>query len=220
MNIKQMIEENNKLQDAMSPENLSYYQDMIVYIRSSRMQEAKSEELLLEIAQHLLEAQDKGRTARDVFGSDPEAYCKELVEQLPKMNVLGALQFHLMVPWIVLTWFFFVQAAAGFITMWVGGPIERMTQVRVSSLLFIAGGSYILIHMLLLWLKKDAFRSDKNQFTVKIRYMGLYMAGLAAILIGGICLGDALPVLTVAPWVSLVIFVIGLAGKKLLFSVK
>ncbi|WP_240353374.1 MULTISPECIES: DUF1129 family protein [Cohnella] len=133
----------------MSPENRRYYEDMVVYIRSSRLQEAKSEELLLEIAQHLSEAQARGRTARDVFGDDPEAYCKELVAQLPKMKGLSALQFHLVVPWITLTWFFFVQAAAGFIAMWVGGPSERITQVGISTIVIMACSSYILIHSLL-----------------------------------------------------------------------
>ena len=60
MNTKQMIKENNRLQDAMKPNNLSYYQDMVVYIRSSSVQEQKAR-LLLEIAQHLLDAQSKAK---------------------------------------------------------------------------------------------------------------------------------------------------------------
>ncbi|GAE09666.1 hypothetical protein [Paenibacillus sp. JCM 10914] len=73
MNTKQMIKQNNKLQDEMTPSNLDYYQDMVVYIRSSAIQEAKGEELLLELAEHLLEAQAKGKTAQEVFGDDPKA---------------------------------------------------------------------------------------------------------------------------------------------------
>ena len=42
MNTKQMIKENNRLQDAMKPNNLSYYQDMVVYIRGDSVQEQKA----------------------------------------------------------------------------------------------------------------------------------------------------------------------------------
>ncbi|MFB4321144.1 DUF1129 family protein [Priestia sp. BR_2] len=220
MNTKQMIKENNRLQDAMKPNNLSYYQDMVVYIRSSSVQEQKGEELLLEIAQHLLDAQAKGKSAEEVFGSDPESYCKELVDQLPKMKGLSSLQFHLMIPWVALTWFFFVQALVGFITMWAGGPVERMTQVRISTLILIAVGSYVLIHALLRWMKNDAFKPEEDKRKVNARNIGIYVAITVLILVAGVWLGRLLPVLTVAPWISLVIFLIGIAGTKLLFSSK
>ncbi|CAM3767102.1 MULTISPECIES: DUF1129 family protein [Paenibacillus] len=220
MNTKQMIKENNRLQDAMKPDNLSYYQDMVVYIRSSSVQESKGEELLLEIAQHLLDAQAKGKTAEEVFGSDPESYCKELVEQLPKMKGLNRLQYHLMIPWIALTWFFFVQALVGFITTWTGGPVERMTQVRISTLVLIAGGSYVLIHALMRWMKNDTFQPDEARRKINVRSMGIYMAITVLILIAGVWLGRLLPVLTIAPWISLVLFLVGIAGTKFLFSSK
>ncbi|OOC58820.1 DUF1129 family protein [Paenibacillus ihbetae] len=220
MNIKQMIKENNRLQDAMTPGNLSYYQDMVVYIRSSSVNEAKGEELLLEIGQHLLDAQAKGKTAEEVFGSDPEAYCKDLVEQLPPMKGLNKLQLHVMIPWIALTWFFFVQAIAGFIVTWTGGPVERMTQVRVSTLVLLAGGSYVLIQLVMKWMKNGTFQPEEEQRKINIRHMGIYVVIAVVILVGGVWLGRLLPVLHIQPWVSLVIFVIGLLGTKLLFSSK
>ena len=38
------------------------------------------EELLLEILDHLLEAQEDGKTAHDIFGEDLKAYCDELIK--------------------------------------------------------------------------------------------------------------------------------------------
>ncbi|PTQ57274.1 MAG: hypothetical protein BSOLF_1825 [Candidatus Carbobacillus altaicus] len=37
---------------------------------------------------HLLIAQRKGRTAQDVFGDDPESYCKELIRTLDRQPQL------------------------------------------------------------------------------------------------------------------------------------
>ncbi|GAE09665.1 hypothetical protein [Paenibacillus sp. JCM 10914] len=136
------------------------------------------------------------------------------------MKGLSSLQHHLMIPWIALTWFFFVQALVGFITIWAGGPVERMTQIRISTLVLIAGGSYVLIHALLRWMKNDTFQPENEQRKINVRDMGIYVAITVAILIVGVFLGRLLPVLTVAPWVSLVIFLVGIAGTKFLFSSK
>lgn len=220
MNIKQMIKENNRLQDAMTPDNLSYYQDMVVYIRSSDVQELQGEELLLDMARSLLDAQGTGKTAKDVFGEDPEFYCKEQIERLPRIKGLSRLQYHLMIPWIALTWFFFVQAIVGFVTMWTGGPVERMSQVRISTLVIVAGGAYVLIHALMRWMKNDTSKPAEGERKIHARNIGIYVAITVVILIAGVWLGRLLPVLIIAPWVSLLLFLLGLAGTKLLFSRK
>lgn len=220
MNIRQMIKENNRLQESMTPDNLSYYQDMVVYIRSSAVQEQQSEELLLDMAKRLLDAQEKGKNAKDVFGNDLESYCKEQIERLPKRKGLSGLQYHLMIPWIALTWFFFVQAIVGFVTMWAGGPVERMSQVRISTLIVIAGGAYVLIHALMRWMKNDTFKPAEGERKINARNMGIYVAITVLILVAGVWIGRLLPVLIIAPWVSLLIFLIGLVGTKLLFSRK
>ena len=220
MNTKQMIRENNRLQEQMTPSNLKYYEDMVVYIRTSPVNEARGEELLLEMAQHLLDAQRNGKSAEEVFGSDPAAYCAELVENLPKLKGISQLQFSVMIPWVALTWFFFAQALIGFITLWTGGQVDKMSQVRISTLLLIAAGSYILIKLIMNLMNKEAFQPEESKRTINIRNMGIYIVLVVVILIGGVWLGRALPVLVIPPWASLVIFIVGLVGTKLLFSRK
>ena len=44
------------------------------------------EELLLEILDHLLEAQEDGKTAHDIFGEDLKAYCDELINSSEHQN--------------------------------------------------------------------------------------------------------------------------------------
>ncbi|KKO55080.1 DUF1129 family protein [Paenibacillus sp. DMB20] len=218
MTIKQMIRENNRLQEQMTPANLKYYEDMVIYIRTSSVNEAKGEELLLEMAQHLLEAQRTGKTAEEVFGSDPIAYCAELVDELPKLKGLSRLQFNLMIPWVALTWFFFAQAIVGFVALWTGGSVEKMSQVRISTLLLIAAGSYVLIRAIMGLMKLESFQPEDAKRKISLRGLGIYVLVVVAILVGGVWLGRALPVLVVPPWGSLVIFIIGLVGTKVFFS--
>lgn len=220
MKIKQMIRENNRLQEQMTPANLKYYEDMVVYIRTSPVNQVRGEELLLELGQHLLDAQSKGKRAEDIFGSDPAAYCAELVENLPKLKGISQMQVHLMIPWVALTWFFFAQALIGFITVWTGGSVENVSQVRISTLILIAGGSYILIKLIMNRINREAFQPEENTRKIHLRGIGIYTAVVVVILVAGVWLGRALPVLVIPPWLSLVLFIAGLIGTKVLFSRK
>lgn len=220
MNIKQMIRENNLLQEQMTPVNLKYYQDMVVYIRSSSVDQMRGEELLLEVGQNLLQAQSKGKRAEDIFGKDPIVYCEKHMQDLPKHKGLSRLQFNLMIPWVALTWFFFAQALIGFITDWSGGSVEKVSQIRISTLLLIAGGSYILIKLMMNLINRESFKPEESSRKINIRGMGIYIAIVVIILVVGVWIGRALPVLVIPPWASLVLFLVGMAGTKWLFPRK
>lgn len=85
MNANELIALNNEKQKELTEENEQYYDDMLIYIRlSSGKSEQQTEEILVELLDHVLQAQAGGRTAKDVFGDDPEAYCKELIEEIPE----------------------------------------------------------------------------------------------------------------------------------------
>ncbi|MGD6941165.1 DUF1129 family protein [Cytobacillus gottheilii] len=85
MNAKELIRLNNQKRQHLTKENEEYYENMLVYIRTSlSVSEQQSEELLLELLDHLVDAQNAGKSAKDVFGEDPAAYCKEMIKQLPK----------------------------------------------------------------------------------------------------------------------------------------
>ncbi len=62
---------------------------MLVYIRCSNVPERQSEELLLEILDHLHESQKEGENAYDVLGEDLPAYCDELIFALPQQPMFG-----------------------------------------------------------------------------------------------------------------------------------
>ena len=62
MNAQDMIELNNKKRELLTPENEVAYSDMLVYLRLSNVPEQQMEELLLEILDHLIEAQAENKT--------------------------------------------------------------------------------------------------------------------------------------------------------------
>ncbi|MFD2639518.1 DUF1129 family protein [Piscibacillus salipiscarius] len=108
MNTKQLIEENNQKRKHLTKENKDYYEDMLVYIRLAYdKSEEETEEVLSEMLDHLLIAQEEGKTAEDIFGHDKKAFADEIICELPKM--LTKNQLSLMFMGI----FFFLATALG-----------------------------------------------------------------------------------------------------------
>ncbi|PGU45472.1 DUF1048 domain-containing protein [Bacillus cereus] len=88
MKAKDMVELNNKKRGLLTPENEAAYGDMLVYLRISNVPEQQMEELLLEILDHLIEAQAENKNAYDIFGDDLQSYCDELISALPAQTKL------------------------------------------------------------------------------------------------------------------------------------
>ncbi len=88
MKVKDMIELNNKKRELLTSENEAAYGDMLVYLRLSNVPEQQMEELLLEILDHLIEAQVENKNAYDIFGDDLQSYCDELISALPPQTRL------------------------------------------------------------------------------------------------------------------------------------
>ncbi|MGG5255085.1 hypothetical protein ACQYAD_16775 [Neobacillus sp. SM06] len=79
---KQLIEQNNKDRQQLTPENKEYYEDILVYMRTFGIfhEELETERHLMTILQDILEAQKHGESAEEYFGKNP----KEIVDQLTK----------------------------------------------------------------------------------------------------------------------------------------
>jgi uncharacterized membrane-anchored protein len=94
MNAKQLIELNNQKQTELSPENEKIYSDFLIYIRLQlTLSEQQSEEVLMEILDHLLDAQKDGKSAHSLFGDDPKRFADELIADIPKESKRNALVF-------------------------------------------------------------------------------------------------------------------------------
>ncbi|MHA4213909.1 DUF1129 family protein [Bacillus cereus] len=88
MNAQDMIELNNKKRELLTSENEAAYGDMLVYLRISNVPEQQMEELLLEILDHLIEAQAENKNAYDIFGDNLQSYCDKLISALPTQTKL------------------------------------------------------------------------------------------------------------------------------------
>lgn len=85
MKIKELIELNNQKREELTKENEAYYSDVLMYVRLRlELSEQHSEEILMDILDHLIEAQQADKTARDIFGADPVAYAETIIAELPK----------------------------------------------------------------------------------------------------------------------------------------
>lgn len=81
----ELIEQNNNKREALKKENLALYEDFLLYVRTDlRVDEQAGEEILMDLLDHLLEAQEYGKTAAQVFGNRPINYADELIENLPQ----------------------------------------------------------------------------------------------------------------------------------------
>ncbi|OIJ15159.1 hypothetical protein BKP35_04725 [Anaerobacillus arseniciselenatis] len=86
MNIHELVELNNQKRKLLTEENRKYYEKMLVYIRLSyRISDLETEETLSELLDHLLDAQEEGKNAEEVFGKNPKKYADEIIGELPKM---------------------------------------------------------------------------------------------------------------------------------------
>lgn len=217
MKINQMAEENNRLRAQMTQENEAYFDNMVVYLRSSRVDQAKAEELLLETAQHMLEAQRHGKTAAEVFGEDPEQYFRELLEHLPKRSLREAISEYAMIPWIALTWMFAVQALFGFIAMGFGNKTGAFNRISLFSVLMLVFASIAVIELVLRVLKRDSVKPVAKGRGFSLKIAAIYGVYLAAVILAAVYLHDKLPVIEAAPWVSLGLFIVGLLGQKFIF---
>ncbi|SDN04517.1 DUF1129 family protein [Bacillus sp. OK048] len=110
MKAKQLIEENNRKREQLTPENEKYYGDMLIYIRLQlTLSEQQSEEVLMEMLDHLLDGQIEGKSARDIFGADPKGYADEIIENLPKEQKREVIPFIMGIVLNLVSWMLMIR---------------------------------------------------------------------------------------------------------------
>ena len=86
MTVDELLELNNERRKQLTKGNLNYYEDMILYLRlADNKSEQEIEEILAELLDHLIQAQQEGKTAQQVFGDNPKQYLNEIIGELPKL---------------------------------------------------------------------------------------------------------------------------------------
>ncbi|WP_020061597.1 hypothetical protein [Bacillus sp. 123MFChir2] len=163
MKAKDMVELNNKKRDLLTDKNEAAYGDMLVYLRLADVPERQVEELLLEILDHLLEAQEDGKNAYDVFGNDLQSYCDELVSVLPSQTMLEKFSFYGFMISLLLAIQFGIDtvAALGFSFSKKENHISSVPfsiPGTLLSIIMITGGIFVILYLL----KRDSFNQAMN----------------------------------------------------------
>ncbi|MBA9084383.1 putative membrane-anchored protein [Fontibacillus solani] len=228
MYIHEMIQETKQLRQQMNPVNEAYFGEMVMYIRSgsSPLTEAKGEEVLLGLARKIVKNQEKDILAKDLFGPDAAAYSKQLAEDVSMRkprSTKDKIMYYTMIPWIALTWVFFIYMITGFFSKWFGGELEY-TLISSASLLLIAALSIVLVELVIRYLGPGSRKNDEQERQNEpnrkfdIKALGIYIGIAVAIVAIGLLLTRIMPSFTVSPWDSLIIFVIGIIGQKFIYG--
>lgn len=217
MKVKTMIKENNALREQMTPCNRSYYEDMILAMRASRVEPVRAETLLLEAAALLLEGQRKGKDAKQIFGEYPEDYFKEVMDSVPARPERSKLNYYLMIACTALTLLFGVLAIAGLLMVLIRGSAEIFGKVSVFTLIVVGLGSIVLLELLERWMSSLSENDAPTAKAFNIKALGIYVAVAVVVIFIGIFLDNLFPVITISPWVSLIISLAGGAGLKFIF---
>jgi len=135
MEAKLLVQENNRKRELLTTENEAYYGDLMVYIRLQlSLSEQQTEEILMELLNHLLEGQKDGKTARQIFGDDPKGFADEIIEQLPQEEKRNVLQFIAALTLNVLGLMLIVRSA---VTLIVSFFIEVDMEVNLFKTAFV-----------------------------------------------------------------------------------
>lgn len=182
---KQLIELNNRRRTELTSENEKYYSDFLAYIRLQLfLSEQQSEEILMEILDHLIEGQNEGKTAREIFGDDPKAFADELIEQIPKENKQNLVRFFSSIVLGLVSYFFMIR---GVVILLIGffkhvDIVVYPVKSAVVSLLIITI-SLASIGPIFKTITRSLFSEKKNEIVDSMKAGLIGMAGMGIILV-------------------------------------
>lgn len=168
MHAKELVKLNNKKREQLNKKNLADYEEMLTYIRGNfNKSEQQTEEILIELLDHLLEAQGEGKTAKEVFGNDLKSYCDELIMEIPKekksinfiffiylaLNLIGLIGMFLGVSNFILYKF------AGIGAKELQFPLGSGILTIIIDFLLLAAFVYLVI----LWINGSLFKINKSK---------------------------------------------------------
>ncbi|HDR6314057.1 TPA: DUF1129 family protein [Bacillus thuringiensis] len=173
MNAQDMIELNNKKRELLTSENETAYGDMLVYLRLSNVPEHQVEELLLEILDHLIEAQAENKNAYDIFGNDLRSYCDELISALPAQTKLEKTSLIGFVISLLLAIQFGIDTIVSFFILIFENNAEQFTPV------FSIPGTILSVSLIILGILLTLYLLKHYSFDQKINWKRRILFGLA-----------------------------------------
>ncbi|GGO06721.1 DUF1129 family protein [Saccharibacillus kuerlensis] len=210
MSVRTNIREINTIRDQLSKKNAEYFDEVIVHIRSSRVQENSGEEWLLARGQELLSAQKQGKSASKLFGEDPVAFASEALLHLPQRKVSGRARLSVLVPWTALSWTFLLLGLTALI-------VPEAEETNTGMLLVVVIGAFALIEVLMRLTRRDPEEGIPAPPKFNLRGIGTVLIALVILGTASLMLLRITPVITIPYWVSLILAGVGFVGQVLLF---
>lgn len=182
---KQLIDLNNQRRTELTPENEKYYSDFMIYIRIQFfLSEQQSEEVLLEILDHLIEGQKEGKTAKEIFGEDPKAYADQLISQIPNENRRSLGKFFLGIALNLLSYFLMIRGIIFLIVSFFKDVNSTVFPVKAAVIsLLIIGFSLLGVRVFFRIIGNSLFKEKNNDVADSLK-AGLYGAVSMGIIIG------------------------------------
>lgn len=186
LSVQRLIAENNQKRALLTKENEAYYTDLLVYTRLQwRLSEKQSEEILMEMLDHLLDAQAEDKSAKEVFGEDVFSFADDLIEEIaeekPRNIVLflGGLALNL------LGWFLVIRA--GILTV-IGFFTNIKTEINIfhTSIVSLAIIGFVFLNIWFIFriIKQDLFKEEKEkQWKQMLKTGSMAAISMAAVLI-------------------------------------
>ena len=158
---KQLLEENNQAEKALSQEGQKLLTDLVVYLRGSRASVWEQEQVRRDITQMLLDAEKRGEKVESVIGPDPKSFCDEVIGELPVMpgwkRNLCALRDGLLATVVLLVIWFASSALQGVL------GVGSWPELTLSWGQFLSGGGILVTACWLVhWICRDPFKAEKK----------------------------------------------------------
>lgn len=185
MNVNELIKQNNEKRKNLNEDNKKYYTDLMLYIRTKlTLSEQQSEEVLIEMLDHLLEAQEEGKTASQVFGENPQAFADELIEQLPEEEKRDMVKFIGQLAFSLVGWFLVTR---GLVLLLFTNFVGASTTVYIIPTLIIfgllAGIVFLSVKVIFGLIHKSLFK-EKSTDKMNLIKVGLFGGGSFAVILG------------------------------------
>ncbi|OZS77527.1 hypothetical protein CF394_09925 [Tetzosporium hominis] len=163
MNVQDLIKENNEKRELLHVPNKVYYEQLLVYIRTKlSLSEQKTEEVLMDMLDHLLEAQADGKSATDVFGDDPKAYADDVIEQIPDEEKRDMVKFWGRMAFQLIAYYFIARGVILFALDYFSESPDTQIYLLPSliQLAVMIGVVWVAVRLLMRQLNKSAFNEE------------------------------------------------------------
>lgn len=171
---KQLLEENNRRAEDLSPETQQVFTNLVCYLRGTSVPMEQQEQVRQDILNMLLEGEARGQSAREIIGEDDQAFCDAILAELPRRSTEQQTIYLLSIVSL---------CAAVLIAVWLGlslflalvqGPFTLWLPVRMGQLL---GGAFLIVlsYGLVEYICRTSFAEEAHppKFLIAALFLGM-----------------------------------------------